>query len=312
MSDDSASFATSHNDDELLQDSPATDNSDMLLAEPRSPIFNFATSTLTLRAIDGQDIMLFHVHRVLLIDLDGGFKDIVLAADECEGDLSLWVDVPLSPTIVDILLHFAYSMPTPIIPSLFQWQDCYAAAKLFRVRNALNGLQAHFNAFINGDPLRAYAVATRFNLGKERDLAARQSLNVDLLSNLEQLKEFESMPSPRLIELLQMHMKRDAVVRDWAAQLSPTAPKCTTCSKAHWTEMYIVLLRAEVAKNIQISMEELFRMSLIVDAITQTGLERCVECNPAGEDKKINDGFNRYFSSLTKRIEELSVSQPTP
>ncbi|KZP00702.1 hypothetical protein CALVIDRAFT_552438 [Calocera viscosa TUFC12733] len=311
MSDDSASYTSSHRDDNILMDSPGTEDSDLLgdgEVEPVSSTFNFNISDLTLRAVEGTEILLFNVHRVLLAELDGGFKDIILAQDKLEGDLAAFVDIQLSPTIVDILLRFIYPMSSPTVLSLTQWQECYAAAEMYKVPNALRGLRSQFDSFIEGDPLRAFAIAARFNLDKELEKTARQSLGDDLMAKLGLVKEFESMTASRLIQLIQMHMARDAVVRNWAAALTPLAPKCPGCQKVHWTEVYINLLRAEIGKNSRIAMEELFRMSLVIDAVMQRGTERCSKCpDVPGGQRKIDEWSYRLISSLTGEIEKLSA-----
>ncbi|EJU00897.1 hypothetical protein DACRYDRAFT_22757 [Dacryopinax primogenitus] len=274
-----------------------------------SSTFNFDSSDLTLRAEEDGHRVLFRIHRVMLVELEGGFKDLILAYDTLECGRVSVIPIPVNPIVVNFLLQCIYPMPDPKVQSLNLWHECYVAAKLYGVRAAVTSLRAQFDAFIHPAPLRAFAIAASVNLDDELDSAARQTFGVDRMSNSGQIEEFRHMPSSYLIALLHLHAARDRLVRDWAAQLVPIIPRCAECQNVHWTENWITLLRAELATNIRIPLEELFRIDLISVACFQTVSTPCSSCPvpPNGED--INVWADQLITSLNNELNSMSIVQ---
>jgi len=309
MSQDSGS-PSSEQDADLLLASPGSDasmNEDTIDKHCLvSDSFNFDNADLTLRAVEDAHHMQFRVHRLLLIDLEGGFKDIILVWEHYERDSAPFVKIPLSPTTLDMLLRFIYPVANPQVDSLSQWHECYSAAQRFNVQTALVALRAQFDALIEGAPLRALVVATNFGLDKETDKAAHHCLDIDLMTNVDRIAEFGDMPSMRLVPLFKMQNARDAIVRDWAANLKPIASDCTSCQRVHWSASYINMLRAEAENKDRISMHELLRFSLIAKALSHHPTDRCSQC-PAPTEPEADHWCSQLIASLVSKVEKLSA-----
>ncbi|KIP01767.1 hypothetical protein PHLGIDRAFT_32444 [Phlebiopsis gigantea 11061_1 CR5-6] len=164
----------------------------------------------------------YHVTLAILSFASSYFRD--LPDIERNEDNEVVLAVPESDAVVETLLRLIYPMPDPVFCDLDDLTDAYVAAKKYKLDSATQSLQKMLIRFVESDPLRVYALARRFDLDEEANIAARRAC-LSATQAWPQCEEFNHISAAQYHDLLQFHKRRGQA----AAHLVKIKPLCEPC-----------------------------------------------------------------------------------
>lgn len=151
----------------------------------------------------------FRVHSLLLSLASPVFKDMfkipqpppVVPKLDVEPEV-IYVTDP--PHALDLVLRFIYPFPSPDIDSLDQLFDGLVIADKYDIIGARADLRLRLTKFIEENPLRVYAIASKFGFEEEAEAVSPLTTKIYLpsLADLpDDLKDISAMAYHRLIKI---------------------------------------------------------------------------------------------------------------
>ena len=265
--------------------------------------FDAPDADLTLLANDNTE---FRVHRCILAAASAFFADMFTLPQPPSGDTSVPV-VPVSEfrQTLDSLLRFIYPVQDPLIPTLDELNPILGAAFKYDFSAVISTLRKVLVTphFLETSPTRVFAIASRYELEAEAQLASRFTLTINILDCplSEDLKFISAYSYHRLLDL---HRRR----ADAAQELLkvPDEVTCMQCngrglassfSPPKWWDVWQGMARKELA--IRPTTDVIFEMEFLAKAADGTGCPRC-----AGS---VMDSYV-FLGKLKRSIDELPAT----
>jgi hypothetical protein len=218
--------------------------------------FDAPDGDIILRAL-GPPSRDFRVHKLVLSLASSVFKDMFSlpqlrpAAFEVVGDADVEVvDVADPPHALSLVLRFIYPFPPPNIDNLDILIESLIIADKYDIEGARARLRVRLTKFANEDPLRVYAIASRFGLNKEADAVSSLTTATYLPALTKLPDDFKYVPATAYHKLIMVHMKHRESIED-AANAVPFVPVCYACGllkEATEPKMRTMLVRI-ICKN---------------------------------------------------------------
>jgi len=246
----------------------------------------------------------FHVHKCILAAASPFFAhmfELPQPHDECMDKPSVpVVDVSENTRTLEALLRCVYPVPKPAIDTFEDLTAVLEAATKYDLTSAIDHLRGLLVSprFVDKDPVRAYAIASRFELEAEARMASRATLRVRVLDTplSDDLRHISAFAYHRLLAL---HSQRAAAAQELL--VVPDTVKCMMCNGTHygafypprWWKDYEARARKELATCP--TSDVIFSMAFLNQS-AHAGCERC-----AGS---ILDA-HWFLEELRKSIDEL-------
>ncbi|KAG6831981.1 hypothetical protein H0H87_003125 [Tephrocybe sp. NHM501043] len=185
---------------------------------------------VVLQSCETENPTQFHVHRCILSAASPFFHDMfTLPQDPTVSHHIPVVPVSEARGILETLLQFVYPVEDPYLDSLDELVPILCAAVKYDFIGVITVLRKLLvsHRFIKSEPLRVYAIASRFELENEARIASEYTLDVQILDAplSEDLKHITAYSYHRLLDL---HRRR---ARDTIALLKiPPDIKCMQCN----------------------------------------------------------------------------------
>ena len=173
---------------------------------------NWPDGDVILRATHGTETRDFRVHKLFLSFSSPIFKDMFAipqppSSSTTSDDLDV-IDVTDPPRILELILQFVYpSIDLPVIENLTTLSEALILADKYDIEVARARLRSSLKEFVTTEPLRAYAVACRFGLEKEKKVASRYTVPIHLPGLDELPEEFEYIPATEYHRLILLHSR---------------------------------------------------------------------------------------------------------
>lgn len=177
--------------------------------------FNSADADIFLNVEDsGNQKRQFAVHKCIMSTASPFFRDMFSlpqpsAAQATELDIPS-IDMPESADVLYTLLQYIYPVPNPIILSLSKLVPVLEAADKYDILVAVDSLRKQLVSTENltEDPLRIYAIASRYDLQEEIRIAAKYTLKKNVLDCplSDDLKHITAYDYHRLLDLHRRHV----------------------------------------------------------------------------------------------------------
>ena len=248
----------------------------------------------------------FRVHRCILAAASPFFYDMfTLPQSEPLDDSQLPV-IPVSEPscTIDTLLRFIYPVQDPHIDSLEQLVPIITAAAKYDLTAVLTSLRTILVSpcFAKAEPLRVYAIASRFDFEEEAKIASKYTLNVNVLDAplSDDLKFISAYAYHRLLDL---HRRRVQAALQMLKR--PDDVKCMQCNGSpfsvyfapKWWSEFENSARQEL--SVRPTTEVIFRMEFLAQAAISSGCQRC-----AGS---VLDSW-KFLQELQKSIDDLPAT----
>ncbi|KAK0190403.1 hypothetical protein F5146DRAFT_930317 [Armillaria mellea] len=154
----------------------------------------------------------FAVHKCILSAASPFFRDMFSLPQPSATDFDIpSIDIPESEDVLYTLLQYIYPVPNPIILSLVQLVPVLEAAEKYDILVAVDSLRKQLVSTENltEDPLRIYAIASRYDLQEEIRIAAKYTLKRNVLDCplSDDLKHITAYDYHRLLDLHRRHVQ---------------------------------------------------------------------------------------------------------
>lgn len=175
----------------------------------------------------------YHVSSAILSFASPFFRNLPGAPPD--EDVEATLVVPEQDATIEILLRLTYPIPDPVLYDLDDFTEAYVAAQKYNLEVATEALKKMLSRFTEDEPLRVYAIARRFGLEKEADIAANNACRSSP-QDWPHCEEFEHITAAQYHELLQYHRRR-GIAATQLLQWDELCPPCSECGK-QWSKKW--------------------------------------------------------------------------
>jgi len=171
----------------------------------------------------------FHVHKLILSLASPVFKDM-FGVPQPKSNTSNIVDVTDPPRALDLVLKLIYPFSPPKVNDLDLLVQGLIIADKYDIGAARVRLRESLNKFMRAEPLRVYAIASRFGLEEEAEAAALFTTGIYLpgLTSSKLPDDMAHIPAPVYHKLITLHEKHRHAMEDVVndVQFEPSCPAC--------------------------------------------------------------------------------------
>jgi hypothetical protein len=269
--------------------------------------FDASDADIILRSSDDID---FRVYRCVLAAASPFFRDMFTLPQPNPETSSERACIPVVPVserhqTLDSLLRFIYPVADPPIATLDDISPILAAASKYEFTCVVSTLRKLLVTphFLESSPTRVFAIASRYELEPEAQIASRYTLSVNVLDCplSDDLKHISAYSYHRLLDL---HRRRADAAQGLLKV--PDEVKCLQCNghgiassfaPPKWWVVWEGMARKELSARPTTAV--IFEMKFLARAADETGCPRC-----AGS---VLDSYV-FLGELKKRIDELPAT----
>jgi len=232
----------------------------------------------------------FHVHSTILAAASPFFHDMLTLPQPPTNPNSLKYNKPLIPVTesrdtIASLLHFVYPLPDPQLASLDELPLLLDAAIKYDFTSVIVALRRLLISrdYLQNSPIQVYAIASRFDLEEEAQIASSYTLSYHILDGplCEDLKYISAWQYHRLLDLHRTRSTRAQEIIDSAN--CPTEIKCIQCNSSLYTAHGQPKWYYEWEKEAKLELaarpvsDVIFSVPFIGKATQKAGCPRCSE-----------------------------------
>lgn len=233
----------------------------------------------------------FHVHSVILAEASPFFHDMFTLPQAPPTDSgSLKRTKPIVPVteprdVLVSLLHFVYPIPDPQLPSLDELAPILDAAIKYDFASVILTLRRLLTSpkHLQDSPIQVYAIACRFDLEEEIQIASSHTLRFNILEGplCEDLKYISAWQYHRLLDLHRTRSKRALEIID--PTNCPKEIKCMQCNSSLYTAQgqpkwyYEWEKEAKAELAVRPVSDVIFSIEFIGKVTQKSGCARCSE-----------------------------------
>jgi len=229
------------------------------------------------------DPVQFHVHKCILAAASPFFADMFsLPQSPGPSNETHRPIIPMSESrpVIAALLQFIYPVEDPKINSLDDLVPILAASTKYDVIPVINALGKILVSppFVEAEPTRVYAIASRFDMEEEAKIASKHTLHVNLLE-APLSDDLKYITAHSYIRLLSLHRRRvDAAV---AMLKPPQNMMCMQCNGSVFSVYstpkwwYEFEKRARVELSLRPTTDVIFGVEFLGRAAAASGCTRC-------------------------------------
>jgi BTB/POZ domain-containing protein len=254
----------------------------MVFSSP-SPIFNAPDADVILRSDNARPID-FKVHRCILTTGSPFFQTVFsLPQPKCTSNDSIPIlDVAEPSVILDPFLRFLYPVPDPEVPNLDALVPLMSTAAKYDMTAVMDRLRVLLvsPAFLEREPVRVFAIASRFDLEEEAKIASKHTLRVRVL-DVPLCEDLRHIPAHSYFRLLELHQRRGEAARQTLCA-PPEDLRCMQCNGAQrynaiappkwWCEF---AARAGEELRSRPTTDVIFSLKFLMESAHATGCARC-------------------------------------
>jgi len=115
------------------------------------------------------------------------------------------VDVTDTPRALDLVLRFIYPYPPPNVDSLDLLVEGLVITDKYNIRGAQAELRLRLAKFVKEDPLRVYAIASRFGFEEEAEEASSLTTGIYLPALTDLPDDLKNIPALAYHKLVRIH-----------------------------------------------------------------------------------------------------------
>ncbi|KAK0230228.1 hypothetical protein IW262DRAFT_1337045 [Armillaria fumosa] len=236
--------------------------------------FNSADADIFLNVEDSNNQnRRFAVHKCMLSAASPFFRDMFSLLQPSTANLDIpSIDLPEPEDVLYTLLQYIYPIPNPVILSLGKLVPVLEAAEKYDILIAVDSLRKQLVSIENliEDPLRIYAITSRYDLQEEIRIAAKYTLKKNVLDCplSDDLKHITAYDYHRLLDLHRRHVH---ATQQAFIQLEAAIVSTHKCS-AWWWSRYEKAAKMELAQRP--STDVIFNRSFISSCVRW-----CVDCH---------------------------------
>ncbi|RDB20048.1 hypothetical protein Hypma_012998 [Hypsizygus marmoreus] len=268
-------------------------------------VFDAPDADIVLISCEEQDPTQFRVHRCILSAASPFFHDMfTLPQNETEQRSPSNILVTETRDTLHTLLEFVYPVENPVISSLDELVPILGAAIKYDFTAVIGSLRKLLVSpqFARGEPTRVYAIASRFDLEEEAQIASKYTLSINVLDAplSEDLKYITAFSYHRLLDL---HRRRVRAAIDMLKL--PQDIKCMQCNGSTFSVYatpkwwYEFERRAREELSVRPTTDVIFGMEFLAQVAIAAGCPRC-----AGS---VLDSW-KFLEDLKRRIDELPAT----
>ena len=176
----------------------------------------------------------FKVHKLVLSLASPIFRDMFSIpqprSNPPDVDIEV-VDVADPPQALDLILRLIYPFRSPKVDSLNLLVEGLIIADKYNIEGARDRLRESLHKFIKEEPLRAYAIASRFGFDEEMDIAAPLTTNINLPSLTNLPDDFSYVPAQAYHKLVVFHVEYRTEIETIINSVTLTLG-CAECASA--------------------------------------------------------------------------------
>ena len=246
--------------------------------------FDSADADVILLTTESDHCTEFHVHKCILATASPFFYDMFTLpqADGVSSKQRPVIAVAETSHDLDCVLRCIYPVPPPTLQSLDKLASALSVALKYDFEIAISVLRNLLVSpqFLQSSPVRAYAIACRYELEEEAKIASRHTLNTNILEE-PPCKELQYISAYDYHSLLSLHRRRSKAAIELLN--APPILECTNCNSSaftvrqapKWWHEFTRAAQEELAlrptTDVIFGMEFLFRMA------RASGCARCPE-----------------------------------
>ncbi|KAG6818742.1 hypothetical protein H0H93_002198 [Arthromyces matolae] len=288
----------------FAQESPFIVFFSAVMGAQRYP-FDSPDADIILQSCEQQNPSLFHVHRCILAAGSPFFRDMFTLPQGPAVSHQIPV-IPMAETHNTLLtlLEFIYPVEDPHIPTLDDLVPVLEAAVKYDFLSVIATLRKLIvlPRFVEADPTRVYAIASRFELEDEARIASKHTLNVRVLDTplSDDLKHITAYSYHRLLDL---HTRRvNAAIGLLKASSDIKCMQCNGSSYSvyvipKWWYQFEKMAKEEL--SVRPTTEVIFESGFMAQVAMAAECPRC-----AGS---ILDSW-KFLQGLKKAIDELPAT----
>ncbi|KAF7968017.1 hypothetical protein HWV62_11691 [Athelia sp. TMB] len=252
------------------------------------------------------DNAMFRVHKCILAAASTFFQSMFTLPQKVTSGTHVPA-APISETseTVDALLRFVYPVENPDIHSLDKLNAVLAAACKYDFDSVVSALRKILVSprFLEAHPTRVFAIASRYELEPEAQIASSHTLNVNVL-DCPLSDDLKFITAHSYVRLLNLHRRRADAAQ--ALLKVPDEVKCMQCNghglassfaAPKWWKVWEEMAKKELA--IRPTSDVIFSMGFLAKAVDGSGCGRC-----AGS---VLASFG-FLGDLKQRIDELPAT----
>ena len=170
-------------------------------------MFDRDDADVILRATHGTESRDFRVHKLLLSLTSPIFQDMFkLPQPSLEASAIQTIDVADPPRALDIILRFIYpSENTPVIDDFALLSEVLIVADKYDIAVARSRLRRSLEELAKTEPLKVYAIASRFGFENEMKIASSYTTSIHLPGLVELPEEFKFVSAVEYHRLIRLH-----------------------------------------------------------------------------------------------------------
>lgn len=202
-----------------MNPSPSDAETSRLTTPDAPPPFNNPAADTILRSSDGVD---FCVYSVILTEASPFFKGMFSLPQPSGGaeaetgnnfkdDGRPVVDTAEDSKVLNSLLRLCYPITEPVLEDLHDVELVLEAANKYEMEQATARLTRILRTFVDSNPLRVWAIATRLRLEAEALYAAKKTLGLQLLDSFP--PEMRDVSAGAYYRLLKYHREKGSADR---------------------------------------------------------------------------------------------------
>src|SRR5258708_27749785 len=256
----------------------------MIFSSPSpDPIFDAPDADVILRSDDARPID-FKVHRCILTAGSPFLQTVFsLPQPKCTSNDPIPIlDVAEPSVILDPFLRFLYPVPDPEVPNLDALVPLMNTAAKYDMTAVIDRLRMLLvsPAFLETEPVRVFAIASRFDLEEEAKIASKHTLRVRVL-DVPLCEDLRHISAHSYYRLLELHQRREEAARQTLCA-PPEDLRCMQCNGAQrynaiappkWWGEFVARAKEELRNRP--TTDVIFSLKFLMESAHATGCGRC-------------------------------------